>query len=171
MRYLAVLLLFLAGTAHAVGGYKGLKFGASKAEVMAVPWCEFIEQPSDGGGVDMLWCYDFKFGGEESLVIAYLINDKFFRLAVDVDTSMVSAVLDGLVEKYGAPSSSSTQPEFALLDSAPSRSAFMSFDDDTVQVRMRSDESMQQFMMLVYTSPLFDSLRTSLQKNRIEGDL
>ena len=88
-----------------------------------------------------------------------------------LSTNVVVGLSKGLADKYGQPSSSSTPQEFQAIDTLPNREAFVAFDNNTVYLKLMSDENYIQSAILLYTSPSYDSLLLKNQKESVSNDL
>ncbi|MDG1732821.1 MAG: hypothetical protein P8H39_07560 [Thalassotalea sp.] len=165
----SVLTLPLKATA--VDGYKDLKFGMSKAQIIAKNICTLEDMGTVQDGIEFYGCEDFIFGGELVELGIFFIDDKFLRVAIMPSIDLVAGLSKGLVKKYGSPSSSSTQKQFQAVDAEPNREAFLAFDKDTVFLNITSDEYNMQMALLIYTSPEYEKLMYKMQQESIDGDL
>ncbi|MEJ1358321.1 MAG: hypothetical protein RPU51_09135 [Candidatus Sedimenticola sp. (ex Thyasira tokunagai)] len=163
--------VFMSPVVMAVDGYKGLKFGMTKEQVLESKLCTFEEQSIGQVGVEFYGCRDFMFGGEVVLAGAYFINGKFLRLMIVPSINVAVGLMNGLTDKYGKPSSSSTPQEFTALDTLPNRKAFLAFDRDTIYLNLMSDENYAQSALLFYTTPTFDTLMQKVQQKSMSSDL
>lgn len=176
MRFLPVVLAVTAALwgvfpAMAVDGYKSLKFGMSMKQVANEKMCSF-RVIKDDEEEPYLECHDFSFGKTKTEAYAYFIDGKFMRLAIALpDYQAVDTVIAGLSEKYGQPSSSSTDQEFAAIEQTPNAQVYMSFDNDMVYVLQESDEDRVQSALLIYTHSDFDALRDAKAKADVSSDL
>ena len=171
-----VLLLSLAygivlTPALAIDGYKSLKFGAHKKEVMESKLCTLDEANSGQVGVKFLSCDDFKFGSKIVEAGAFFINNEFLRFGIMPSIDMAVGLSKGLSKKYGEPSSASTTKEFEDVDHFPNKEAFLAFDDNTIILKVMSDENNIQTALLIYTSLKYDRLLLKQQQNSMADDL
>lgn len=157
--------------AVAVDGYQDLKFGMSKKQVFAKQICSLQEYESGYAGVDYFGCMDFTFGGKPVEAGVFFIDDSFLRFVIVPPVDDAFGLMEALSNKFGSPSSSSTQSEFEAVDTHPNREAFLAYDQDTVFLRLMSDENYMQSIFLVYTSPLYEELLVRNQKSSIMSDL
>ncbi|MBD5771003.1 hypothetical protein [Marinomonas colpomeniae] len=164
-------VLFISQTATAVDGYKDLKFGMSAKQIVASNVCTLQKYESGQIGVEYYGCDDFMFGGEAVEAGAFFIDDKFLRFAIAPSVDVALSLANGLSEKYGSPSSSSTQKEFQAVDALPNREAFLAYDKNTVYLKLMSDENYTQSAILLYTSPSYDILLLKKQDKSISNDL
>jgi hypothetical protein len=155
----------------AVDGYKNLKFGMTIQQILGSNICTLQENDSGQVGVEYYWCGDFRFGGESIEAGAFFIEGKFLRFVVVLSTNVVVGLSKGLADKYGQPSSSSTPQEFQAIDTQPNREAFMAFDNNTVYLKLMSDENYIQSAILLYTSPSYERLLLKNQKESVSNDL
>lgn len=163
------IAISLSMSAYAVDGYKNLKFGMSKDEVKKANLCSFKESPTDSS--DAWGCTDFKFANKKTMAFAYFIDNKFKRFGIVTDMDSAVGIAKGLQEKYGEASSSSTQEEFAAVDTTKGASAYLRFDNDTVYIQMVNSETTGIGVYLIYSSPDYDSLRQRKQAKMINDDL
>ncbi|MEJ1366293.1 MAG: hypothetical protein RPU42_14555 [Candidatus Sedimenticola sp. (ex Thyasira tokunagai)] len=163
--------VFMSPVVMAVDGYKGLKFGMTKEQVLESKLCTFEEQSTGQDGVVFYGCSDFIFGGEAVEAGAFFIGGKFLRFAIIPSLDVAVGLTQGLTDKYGPVSSASTKQEFNAVDTLPNRSAFLAFDKDTVYLKLSSDENYVQSALLLYTSPRFDALLFKGQKKAVSDDL
>lgn len=164
-------VFFLPQVVLAVDGYKDLKFGSDKKAVLGSGVCTFVEQESGQIGVEYYGCDDFLFGGSATEAGVFFINDEFLRFVVVPPVDVVESLVDSLISKYGPPVSSSSKEQFEAIDRFPNREAFMSFDDNTVYLRLMSQGDYSQVVLLIYTSPLYDTYLKQNQKRSLGGDL
>lgn len=168
----AIILLSMIGIqSFAIEGYKDLKFGISKEKVIASKICSFNTFNPGQIGVKGIACTDFKFGGKTTNAAAFFINDKFLRFVIEPSIDIIEGLSKGLVKKYGAPSSMSTDNEFNAVDNHPNKEAFLAFDNNTVYLKIMSDKVNIQTTILIYTSPLYDILLSKNQENSLKDDL
>jgi uncharacterized protein HI_1492 len=161
------IALAISTSSFAVDGYKDLKFGMSLAQVKKSKLCEkgWLELKKDLSYV----CFTFKFGKGKSNAIAFFINDKLERIAIPID-GQGSAVSNGLLEKYGKPSS--------MTEGMPTDGKFppdsrwdFRFDNDTIIYRAAFDSSGKGSEYLIYTTPDFDNKTMEQEKQTISDDL
>lgn len=176
MRLSAIILalgsvLWGASPAMAVDGYKSLKFGMSMEQIVNEKICSFRALSDDEGG-QYLECSDFSFGKSHTDAYAYFVNGKFVQLDIVLpDYKAAGTVIAGLTEKYGSPSSSSTEQELASIEQTPNAQVYVAFDKDTVYVLQESDEDRVQTASLVYAHPDAETLYEEKAKADISGDL
>ena len=168
---IAIVFSFIATQAFAIDGYKDLKFGITQKEVLASNLCSFESTNTGYDGVEGLGCSDFKFGNEITEAYALFINDQFLRFLIIPSVEVIEGLSSGLVKKYGAPSSSSTPKEFTAVDSSPNQEAFIAFDNNTIYLKIMSDETNLQSVILIYTSPRYDILLGQHQEKSLKNDL
>lgn len=157
--------------ALAVDGYQDLKFGMSQKQVLAKTQCSMQRHESGFAGVEYYGCGDFTFGGKLVEAGAFFIDDTFLRFVIVPPVDDAFGLMEALTNKFGRPSSSSTQAEFEAVDNHPNREAFLAFDQDTVYLRLMSDENYAQNIYLIYTSPQYEKLLVRNQKSSIMDDL
>jgi hypothetical protein len=176
MNYLKIFLLFLSlviatSSAHAVEGYKELKFGISLNDVLESNICTLEENFSGQVGVQYYGCYDFPFSGTHVEAAAFFIDGKFLRFAIVPSIDIIQSLSAGLAKKYGPPSSMSTQAELQAVDKLPNRAAFIAFDSNTVYLRLMSDAYYSQTALLIYTDSRYDGSLMKKQKESMSSDL
>lgn len=166
-----LLVLTLSSNLFAVDGYKELKFGISKKQVLASKLCTF--NPVDSGilGVEGLQCSNFNLGGQLVNAYAFFINDKFLRLAIYPPIEVLSGLTNSLSSKYGEASSSSTKEEFEAVDKSPNKEAFLAFDKDTIILKIISDENNFQTALLLYNSPDYETSMDKKHEEILKKDL
>ncbi|MHA2937998.1 hypothetical protein ACXJY6_06840 [Vibrio sp. RC27] len=164
-------ITFLPQIAFAIDGYKSLKFGMSKQQVIASDICTLQKLESGQVGVEYYGCSNFNFGGKSVEAGVFFINNELLRVGIVPSVDIVEGVVASLSDKYGPPSSISTEEEFEAVDTLPNRQAFLGFDRDTIYLILESDENYTQSALLVYTSPKYDVLLLENQKNAINEDL
>lgn len=86
----------------------------------------------------------------------FFIDGKFERIGIMLDFDKALGVATSLRDKYGDPSSASTKKQIASIDTTPGATAFIAFDDDTIYLRMMTDESLNKAAILIYTSKDYD---------------
>ena len=155
----------------AVDGYKKLKFGSSVKQILKNKPCSLSKLKMGDKLVTAYTCQDFIFGGKNVEAIAYFINGKFLRFGILVDTESTPALVQGLTEKYGVPSSSSGTQSFQVVDQRPNTEAFVAYDADTIYLKIMTDANMNQSVLLLYTSPKFDQIRQLKEKKSLQSDL
>ncbi len=169
--FVIAAFLLVGTSSSAVDGYKDLKFGTAKAEILKKSEYNFIKAPIDQTGVEMYSCQNFKFGNKIVEAAAFFIDDSFLRFVIVLPIDQIQGILASLNEKYGAVSSSSPQEAFAAVDTYPNTEAFLAFDNDTIYVKISSDANRKQTAMLLYTSPDYDKGLLKIQQTGFEGDL
>ena len=171
--FLAILfgVMSIPQIANAVNGYKNLKFGMPKKEIISSNICTLQKLESGQVGVEYYGCDDFMFGGETVEAGIFFIDDEFLRFAILPSIDVALGLIKGLSQKYGSPSSSSTQKEFEAVDALPNREAFLAYDNNTVFLKLMSDENYIQSAILLYTSPSYDVLLLKNQQESMSDDL
>lgn len=172
-RFLLIIsILLIPVTCWSVDGYKNLKFGIKKEAVKKSKLCSFKEDPpSNGDPVETLECSDFKFNNTNTNAYAYFINGKFLRFAFDAQVDQLSSLIAAMSEKYGAPSSGSSDEEFLAVDKYPDRKARILFDKDTITVGVFSDKIGRQWGVVIYSSPEYERLLVKKQKAGMKDSL
>lgn len=152
----------VSAPAHAVDGYKGLKFGDSKTLALSKDICSF-----DGGELlpnkvaSYHMCGDYLIGTTKTTAAIYFINEKFFRLAVVIPDSISKGVFLGLMKKYGEPTGRSKDSR--------SKGVF-TWDDETIEFRIDPKQG-EAGIMLVYTIGNYDLMIAAEQARGLGGDL
>ncbi|MCK3654895.1 hypothetical protein A4G19_03665 [Pasteurellaceae bacterium Macca] len=82
----------------------------------------------------------------------------------------MTSAAEGLVEKYGRPSS---QPESLPQDGnfPPDSNWDVGFDNDTVIYRVSIDSNRRESAFIMYTQPDFGEKRNKESKAELQGDL
>jgi hypothetical protein len=169
-RLLAVfVVLVFAVPAFAVSGYKDFKFGMSKSQVKKLTSdCTNAEQFT--GGMEALAC-SLNVGGQKRIAFFYFPGGKLMRIGISYEAVEAKGLASALVDKYGPPSTPPNIEQLGLVDTMPNMSSDIAFDDDTVILRFTSDENMKQSILMIYTSPLYDSAVTNETSNKLKDDL
>jgi len=165
------ILFSICSSLLAVDGYKELKFEMTKKQVQSTGLCSFEEYDSGIQGVEALVCFDFQFGGELVEAYAFFIHGYFLRLAIIPSLDVAISLGEGLKKKYGPPSASSDTREFEDVDRLPNREAFIAYDNNTVVLKIMSDENYYQSALLLYTSPKYDIRLSEFQQRSLGDDL
>jgi len=169
---LSVCLLFsLTTSVFAVDGYKVLKFGMTKQEVIATGFCNFGSSSIISPGIEMVNCIDFKFSGKILVASIFFAENKFLRLGIVLPVDMLESLVAGLSKKYGAPCDRSPQEAFNAVDRFPNRDAYLAYDSNTVFLRIRSNQNGNQSVFLIYSSSLYDTFLVKKQQETLSGDL
>lgn len=173
MKKIAILLGLMISTSsvYAVDGYKGVKFGASVDEVKAKHLCTMKDYKVDTPGMSSIVCGDFKFSGMQTQAFAIFLNGKFERFAIVLNSNDTDAIITGLNDKYGAPSSASSKEE--LQDAVKTGgNVFIKYDKDTVVFQgSRDSETLKDTGFLIYTTADYDSKLASLKSKKFKEDL
>lgn len=172
MRYiLSIILLFTASQAMAVDGYKNMKFGMSKQEIIKIKPCALYKSDDAPKGTERLDCNDLQFGGDDTDAGFFFIDGKLERVALILDFNKAIGLATSLKDKYGLPSSSSTKQQIAAIDTTPNSSAFLAFDGDTVILNLISDDKMNRAAILVYTSKNYSQKIIKKQAQAVNNDI
>lgn len=170
--FFTIVLLSLSSFTYAVDGYKNMKFGASKWQMIDSGLCEFQEaELINIEGFDSLVCGDFMLGQNAVEAAAFFINERFLRFVIEVPLDSAEGVMHGLIKKYGNASSSSSEQELLAVDKYPNRVAMLAFDNDTIILRLESDANNEQSAVLIYTSPKYDQLIQRYQTESVLDSL
>lgn len=171
---LSALLLCVAGmfssSAMAVDGYKNLKFGMSKKEVISSKICSLQKMSSDSG-VDTYMCADLKFGNSKSPAAVYFIGDKFVRLGIIQPFESATAILKQLISKYGQPEKAPDEQILQDIYSKPNITADILFDNKTVALRLTSNDNNIKQALVLYSVPNYDDLLTNAAGDSVSNDL
>lgn len=168
---LAVMILLSAGHAMAVDGYKNMKFGMSKQEIINLKPCALYKGDSAPKGAENLECDDFPFGGDDTSAGFFFIDGKLERVALVLGIDEALGLATSLKNKYGLPSSSSTKQQLAATDTTPGASAFIAFDSNTVILNLISDDQMNRAAILIYTSNNYEKKIAKKQAIDVDGDI
>lgn len=167
---LGIVLALTAAGAMAVDGYKSVKFGSSIQDVKKANLCSLETSPlkSKIAGLSIYMCFDFKFSGKNTIASFAFLNDKFQRLAINIDSN-VTPVFDALAEKYGEPSFMSSRDDIirAMQTGEP---VFFKFDKNTIIIQVEKVNGVE-VTSLIYLSPDYEDILNSMQKNNISGDI
>ncbi|EKN3723886.1 TPA: hypothetical protein PXJ53_003323 [Yersinia enterocolitica] len=167
---LGLALAVMSSSVLAVDGYKGVKFGSNVDTLLKSNICSFEKYNSDTPGLISYACRDFKFSGAKTIAMAFFLDGKFQRLAISLNRNSES-VLDGLIKKYGAPSSASTAEEMERA-STSGEAIYVRFDHDTVYMRGQKNRSTgKEDGFLIYTSPEYEKELLKIQSKAVQDDL
>lgn len=158
----------ITSTGFAVDGYKELKFGSTIEQVKKSKICQSKWMNLPNEGLLTLGCTKFKFGKDLTYGYAFFIDKKLARISVIVPRNKVLSVSEGMLEKYGPPSS---QPENAPKEYIPNTNWDVGFDNDTVIYRLSIDAKGIDTTLLIYTTPDFDEKIKQKNKADIKDDL
>lgn len=166
---LSVLLAVLAMPVMAVDGYKDLKFGMTPKEVKSKKICRFGGLEKDDNQLQMMSCSDLKFSGGTTSSMAIFIENKLVRFVIELkDENQLASVVNGLIEKYGQPSSPINEQMYIAVTTMPNQKADLGFDKDTVVIRLTSDSANNQSYLLMYNVNNYDELieKSAAKANR-----
>ncbi|CNJ92458.1 Uncharacterised protein [Yersinia mollaretii] len=167
---LGLALAVMSSSVLAVDGYKGVKFGSNLDTLLSSKICTFKKYDNDSTGIAAYACKDFKFSGTNTVAMAFFLDGKFQRLAITLNTN-VESVLDGLVKKYGAASSTSTAEEMEKAQTT-GEPVYLRFDNDTIFVRGQNNQSTGKYeALLVYSSPSYGKELLKIQSKAVQDDL
>ncbi len=156
-KQLAASLLILSTQLYAVDGYKDLKFGMTKKQVMNSGLCSFqaLSASAVNATEDFLNCFDLRFFGEQRIVKAYFVDDAFKRLQIQVNPSEAGAIIDGLQKKYGPPSQSPTGKAIdpTEIKQNPNATGEVWFDNNTVVFELSGLNQQSRYASLSYQAP------------------
>ena len=153
----------------AVDGYKSLKFGMSLEEVKKSKFCSFIDDKSISH-IRIIYCFDFRFNGNPIMAAAYFIDNKFLRLALDIPYLYKKDVLAALIKKYKYSLDPGAEA-VSNFNSSPNQEIWYGFDNNTVYLLCKSDKFYKKSMLMIYTSLLYEKLRSKKQANSLKDDL
>jgi hypothetical protein len=172
MRIAILILTFLlaAHCASAVDGYKDFKFGMSPANVRKLAKIP-LTASDQGNEVTMYAGEGFLFAGSSVVIQFYFVKERLLRIGFKIPADTAVATMEALTEKYGAPSSSSSQRSLKAIDTTPNIEAFVAFDENTVVLKFITDDSKELTTVLIYTSPDYDRLLLNSQKKAAKDDL
>jgi len=96
-----MLLITYISNAYSAEGYKDLKFGMSKKQVLKSKICSFKEVPlnPDEPWEILMYCADIKVHGQGGNAIATLVDNKLVRFAIEFIANP-SDVIKELMTKY-----------------------------------------------------------------------
>lgn len=165
---IGLLISAMAMPVMAVDGYKNLKFGMSQKEVKDSKICKFNNVGNEGS----LACEDFSFSGKKTVAMVFFIDGKFVRLGIVLKNSdQFLSVANGLREKYGEPSSPATREQITNVYELPNQKLDIGYDNDTVVLRMNSDEFNSKKYLLMYTLNNYDELSMAEENENNKNDL
>ena len=172
---LSALLLCVAGmfssSAMAVDGYKDIKFGTPKEQVLKSKLCSFEKAPSGQPGVEYYGCSNFKFGGKKVEAAVFFIDGKFMRLAVVQEYDLTPGLLTQLIKKYGDPMELLDKQKFNELESQPNKTLDIMFDNKTVALRLMSDANYNKSALIMYSAADYNDQLIQVQQNSVSNDL
>jgi hypothetical protein len=171
----ALLIALMPISAKAVDGYKEFKFGMSVDSVRKLAKTRLIRVKTPDGLLGYRG-QGFSFA-REKVAISFIFTDtgepKLLRVGLEIPIDTALATCRSLSDKYGPPSSSSERPDLAWGADIekPNTTVFVAFDNDTILVKIMSDEATRQSAVLIYTSPEYDRLLLQLQQDKLKDDL
>ncbi|WP_447876851.1 hypothetical protein [Serratia fonticola] len=167
---LGLALLVVSYSSLGVDGYKGVKFGSSFNDLNSANICSWQEKKDELKGVNSYYCDDFKFSGKDTIAAAFFINERFERFAIVLGQD-IGAVLEGLKNKYGPPSSMVTLEDIEKYQSQGG-SLNIEFDKGTIILNAtRENSSGKEKTLLVYTTTEFESLYNKIRANGLKNDI
>lgn len=168
LKKLALVGLVAACTtsAFAADGYRDMKFGESRARVLAQANCTTGE-PEEAPIGTMYACEDFSFASKQTEAVFFFANDKFIRIAIALPDEDVVKTVETLKKKYGL-AAHSTQKEIESVDLAPNKSAYINFDNNHISLVMTSDEDGDSSATLVYDTE--DMMAMQKSRSSVSSD-
>jgi hypothetical protein len=163
-----LLIALMPISAKAVDGYKEFKFGMSVDAVRKLAKTRLIRVKTPDGSLGYRG-QGFPFAGNKvdiSFIFTDTVNPKLLRVAFPIPIDTALATCRSLSDKYGEPSSHSEGDI-----EKPNNSLFMAYDNDTIVVKIASDETNRQSAVVIYTSPEYDSRLLQLQQSKLKDDL
>jgi hypothetical protein len=169
MKLFILVGLFFAFSALGVDGYQDLKFGISYQQLSAKKKCSLIKDMSNStSAMHVYSCTNFRMTSEKTIsAVFYFIDGKLLRIGLVVGDSAedFAAYAGALSNKYGQPSRRPASLEISLFDQGKSESVDVGWDNDTVLLRQFRD-GLDQFTMVIYSSPSYDA---ALLKSKTKG--
>lgn len=161
-----------SSAAWAVDGYKDLKFGMSRDEVMKHKPCTLVKVPSQNKGLEQFQCVDFVFAGAKTMAFAYFINKKLARFALIIPPGISPfTVMKSLAEKYGPSDQHSSEKAFTDIQTVPGTKAEAWFDNSTVGLIMVASETLQPDAMMIYSTKDYFNQLAGAQNASVAPDL
>jgi len=167
----AAALLAFSASSMAVDGYKNLKFGMSRQDVLATKTCSFRKSPSDDKGVDTYFCTNFKVGGKRTNALVLFIDGKLARFGFNQPANDALAIMQAMKDKYGDPIDPPSMDQLQALERVPNDSVDINFDNNTVTIRLTTDDDLNQNMLILYSAADFDQKMIALKNAQISSDL
>ena len=167
----AVALLAFSASAMAVDGYKNLKFGMSEKDALSTKTCSFRKSHPDDKGVDTYFCTDFKAGGKRTNALILFIDGKLARFGFNQSADDALAIMQAMKEKYGEPIDPPSTDQLRSLERVPNDSVDINFDNNTVTIRLTTDDNLNQSILILYSAADFDQKMVALKNAQISSDL
>ncbi|WP_337050189.1 hypothetical protein [Serratia fonticola] len=168
----AAALMAFSASSMAVDGYKNLKFGMSEADALATKTCNFKKRPSGEKGVDQFVCGNFKVGGKSTnSAVMLFIGGKLIRFGFEQPVDDIEPILQAMRDKYGAAINPPTRSQIEALERVPNDSVDINFDNNTVTLRLITDERLNQSMLVMYSVKDFDQQWNDLKNSQLSSDL
>jgi len=111
---------------------------------------------------------EFAFGDSITNIHFYFISDKLLRVGIELPVQKIQGIIQSLKEKYGVPSSASSQESFVSVDTKPNTTAFLKWDNDTVILLITSGSDNAQNALLIYTDPSYEEVLGKKQQKEIK---
>lgn len=166
-----IAAVLFANSAHSVDGYKNMKFGMSKQDIIRMKPCALFPGAGAPLGVENQQCIDFVFAGSRVTAAFFFVEEKLERVGFMLEKNQMMGLFESLTKKYGPPSSSSTQAQLNAVDTTPNSSGFVAFDNNTVYLRFMSDATLRQSGVLIYTSPDYEEKVKAFQAAAANDDI
>ena len=159
-----------------VDGYKDLKFGMSEEEILAKKPCttKEIDVSDTATFIVAHMCEDFKFAGAKTTAYFYFIDDKLLKFVINgIPTNLGEKIGEGLVKKYGEPTSTTKEKELEKLSSTGGSLQLAAFANDTISVIMNVPKGNPDGIKfrLDYVSADFERLKDEKRQDALEDDL
>ncbi len=161
--------------AHAVDGYKDIKFGISPSKLKAMNKCAITKDVySSEDGTDAYECSNFKFGGKQIQAMFYFPEGRLLRIALIVGTTAEDfiSLMEPLGKKYGQVDKylSSDRSMFELYDQGTVNQIDLVWDGNTVALRMYRAGG-EEVVLLLYSSPDYEKEMLRAKVKGVEDDL
>lgn len=168
---LAIIVIMLSTQLYAVDGYKSLKFGMSKEEVLQTGMCSFVEVKTGVDWAKVMSCIDFKIFGEKTMLLVFFIENKLLNIIIEVEYIKFMPLVRSIVKKYGPITSPHTEIDHVKELRIPNNMFKYGFDDDTIFLRIKISWDLVPSLDLNYQSPLWDVLSEKNRQAGMEDDI
>lgn len=154
---ITLFLLSYISTIFAVTGYKDLKFGMSREDVLKSGICNFDENIKEANEpwMEQLRCRDLKVGDKKKIAAAIFIQGKLVRFTIFIELSELYEVVKNANEIYGPTSS---ELGYLGLINIPGNDVWAGFDNDTVMIRVYTTQDLVVMPYLFYQVHNYDYL-------------
>ena len=141
---LLTALISLPAQAVTVDGFRDLKFGMTKTEVISSKICPLVQYESgvSNDNLEVYGCEDFQFIGHTTTLGAVVINNKLVRVLIGVPPEKSQALTQSLLKKYEPTGNGSSPAEWMQIKTPPKdgATAYQNFAEDTITLTAYAHE-------------------------------